>query len=145
MPKKKNVKKEIKPKKKKVRRIGLVIKEADSWFSKFIRLRDNNICYTCNKQLDMSSSQCGHFIPRDSLLYKYDESNSRCQCYVCNIRKKGNYIPYTLNMIKKYGIAKITKMWSNYLKDKKQMSREDYEKIITTYKDKYEQLIKKQL
>lgn len=79
-------------------------KELDDVFSKYIRARDNYVCFTCGKQLTPQTSQAGHYISRTYLSTRWHEKNVNCQCYGCNIARKGNMSEYAYNLVKKYSI-----------------------------------------
>ncbi len=57
-----------------------------------IRLRYPHFCYTCDKPIEGSNCQTGHFIPKASspAELKYSLDNLRLQCYHCNINLGGN-------------------------------------------------------
>lgn len=113
---------------------------ADKWFSLYIRLKDadsNGIakCFTCDKFLHYKSIQNGHFISRQHNSTRFLEKNCFCQCMMCNVFLHGNYIEYTLRLIKEKG--------KKYVDDLKklqhttvQLSQSDLEKIAEKYKKK---------
>ena len=72
-------------------------------FSKYIKERDDNICFTCDKEVSGRSSHAGHFISRRYKKLKYDDRNVHCQCYRCNMYMSGNYPVYRARMIERYG------------------------------------------
>jgi hypothetical protein len=72
-------------------------------FSKYIRERDNYVCFTCGKKT--YPAQAGHYRTGATCkryLY-YDERNVHCQCYHCNINLSGNWRVYQQKMHSKYG------------------------------------------
>ena len=82
----------MKPKKK---TIGYWKKKAWEKFSKWIRARDKNICFTCGHVGEGSGIHAGHYIPRSLSGYLYfDERNVHAQCYRCNIHLFGNADEY---------------------------------------------------
>ena len=88
---------------------------ADSIFSKIIRIkysdwREYAYCYTCDKVDEWQNLQCGHYYSRGKMNTRYEERNSRVQCYYCNIKISGNYREYTLRLIKEIGIEKVKEM-----------------------------------
>lgn len=72
-------------------------------FSLYIRLRDGGKCFTCNKIADVKEMQAGHYVSRSWSNLLFDEKNVHCQCYSCNICKKGNMDVYALRLQSKYG------------------------------------------
>lgn len=75
----------------------------DANFSRWVRQRDKHKCFTCGKQMNEKESQCGHYVSRSHMNTRWDETNNNCQCYGCNICKKGNMDVYALRLIAKYG------------------------------------------
>lgn len=82
-------------------------KELDAVFSLYIRhvgSKDGmNQCFTCGKTFLIKELQDGHYESRRYLALRYEITNNHCQCFDCNIRKKGNYTVYALKMVEKYG------------------------------------------
>ena len=84
------------------------LKSADSWFSKFIRLRDaddngNVKCISCPAIHQWKKMDAGHFIKRQHKGTRFDEKNVNGQCRNCNWLKQGNDINYAKGLEKKYG------------------------------------------
>ena len=106
-------------------------KEADKWFSRFIRQRDKGQCYTCPHKNDPKKMQCGHFVPRQYLATRYDEINNHCQCYACNMLYGGQPDIYALNLERDYGRGIVKKLNSTRRQIIPDM---DYESIANKYK-----------
>lgn len=72
-------------------------------FSKFIRERDDYVCFTCGKQT--YPAQAGHY--RTGATCKkylfFEERNVHAQCYHCNINLSGNWRTYQQRMWGLYG------------------------------------------
>jgi len=103
--KRKPINKVRKPKKEKLPSINALAKTAWKLMSKYVRLRDGLICFTCGKEIEnFSSAQAGHYkhAPKKSVV-SYDERNINCQCISCNHYKGGNLGVYALNLEEKYG------------------------------------------
>lgn len=79
-----------------------LIKKADKAFSDFIRRRDNGICVTCGIQRPIKQMQAGHYYSRVHYGTRYNEMNTHCQCYRCNIHLKGNAPAYAEFMYNHY-------------------------------------------
>ena len=84
------------------------LKSADSWFSKFIRLRDADdngyvACIACGKIKHWTKVDCGHFIKRQFKSTRFDEKNCNAECKYCNNFLQGNDINYAKGLEKKYG------------------------------------------
>ena len=63
-----------------------LVKDADKWFSHYIRNRDNGECFCCGIQKPVKEMQNGHLITRGKYSVRWDEQNAFCQCPGCNIR-----------------------------------------------------------
>lgn len=91
------------------------VKELDSIFSKFIRLRDCNekgvvVCPLCWAKIPREKAQNMHFLSRGIMKHRFDEKNCHAGCMRCNVILNGNYIAYTRRMQKTYGIAYVDKL-----------------------------------
>ena len=79
------------------------------WFSRYIRLLYNESgycrCATCGKLVRVTAIQAGHYIPRN-FKPRYDLKNVHPQCVYCNIRMKGNQLPYQDYITARYGEKK---------------------------------------
>lgn len=77
-----------------------LIKELDTVFSQFIRLRysKNEIskCVTCGKEEHWKKLQAGHFMSRSNYSTRWDEDNVQVQCMGCNVFKSGEQYKYSL-------------------------------------------------
>ena len=94
------------------------IKELDTVFSKFIRLRDCNekwivVCPLCWSRIPWEKSQNMHFITRWNMKYRYNEKNCHAWCMRCNVFLNGNYIAYTRRMQKTYWISYVDRLISD--------------------------------
>lgn len=76
-------------------------------FSKYIRQRDKNVCFTCGKKGGFM--QAGHFIPRSAggLALYFNEDNVHCQCSTCNLTLQGNTYEYG----RKLGDKKVKELY----------------------------------
>jgi len=106
-------------------------------FSKYIRTRDKNICYTCGKYAEGSGYHAGHFIPKSAggLALYFNEDNVNGQCYHCNINLGGCQWEYG----QKLGEEKVKELYK--LKNESwKWSITDYEDKIKEYESKLELL-----
>lgn len=92
----------------KVKSVKELVKELDSIFSRFVRLRDSDkygvvSCFTCGVKMDFKKSQCGHFLSRRHYAVRWEEKNTAVQCVRCNIFKQGEQFIFSENLKKKYG------------------------------------------
>lgn len=71
--------------------------QADTWFSRFIRLRDACEiggalvvgCCTCGLTRDVRYLDCGHYVKRQHLATRFNEKNCQAQCKRCNGFEQG--------------------------------------------------------
>ena len=115
-------------KRKKLKSISQLKKEADKHFSIFIRRRDR-YCVTCGAL----TAHAGHYISRSWLGLRYNERNVNGQCVRCNIFLKGNMDEYALFLKRKYGPDILEEL--KKLKVPTQFKRKDFEEIIKKYKE----------
>lgn len=121
----------------------------DTWFSKYIRLRDADefgicTCITCGtrKKWDSGFMDCGHFQTRQHLAVKYNEKNCNAQCRRCNSHEGGRQYEHGIAIDKKYGkgtaemLILLSKARGNKLGD------QWYEEMIKVYKDKVKKILK---
>ena len=104
-----------------------LIKKADRVFSKWVRVRDKNICCTCGKV----GKHAGHFVRRRHLKVRWHPYNVASQCVFCNTFLDGNEAEYSRFIINKYGMEIF-----NWLLDQKgvyKVTREEVEKVIQAY------------
>lgn len=103
----------------KVKSISKLIKEADRLFSIQVRMKGSwkidgiwsNRCYTHDtpkyQDFPIKKLHCGHYLSRIYKAARWHEDNSRPQCYVCNILKKGDAIVFRRNLIAEIGEARV--------------------------------------
>lgn len=134
-----------KPKKKKVKSRSKLIKELDTAYSQYIRLKDSikgiATCVTCGAKANYKLLQNGHRITRGNYKYRRSDDNCHVQCMRCNIFLSGNYKAYTLFMIKKYGLEFVEERNNeiNWITDIKNY---ELEEKIEFYKEKVKELLK---
>ena len=85
-------------------------KEVDSWFSKYIRLRDATDmgvaqCFTCGKVDHYKKLQNGHFQSRRHHNTRWDEKNCQVQCVKCNMFGQGEQYKFGMYLDAKYGLG----------------------------------------
>ncbi len=106
-------------------------REAWKWFSRYIKIRDNWICFTCGKDLkdDKKLANAGHYVPQSKgNKLRFYEYNVHCQCVSCNHYQHGNLYTYALKLIRKYGYI-LEELETIHLK-KEQYTREELLEII---------------
>lgn len=118
---------------------------ADNAMSIYIRLKYADWkgyvkCYTCDVvKYYKNGMQNGHFISRASNTLRFEEKNCRPQCVGCNIMKSGNYIEFTMRLIKEKGKAFVDKLREEG-KQTYQFTEEELRMIEKKYKDKTKKL-----
>lgn len=115
-------------------------KELDRLFSLWIRSTHPKICYTCGKQ--GVTLQCGHFIPRNILITRWEPQNCRPQCVGCNLFGNGKILDFEDHLVREIGreavdtlkasrfkIFKVDTVW--YLNE-----IERYKELLSTFDSK---------
>jgi hypothetical protein len=136
-----------------------LIKEADDWFSKYVRLRDSEpmndeyvgTCITCTKygtvawrdetgKLRFTKGwNAGHFVSRGNDVIRFDETNVNLQCAMrCNKMNSGEFIKYKIALREKYG-QEVPDELEN-LAEKTQYYKFDREELEQIIKDSKEQV-----
>jgi hypothetical protein len=78
------------------------LKKADIASALYVRTRDEGKpCISCGST--GRKLQCGHFIPRAYMIFRYDERNINGQCMHCNYTLEGNHDNYGKALAKLYG------------------------------------------
>lgn len=116
--------------------LSRVKEKAWNAFSKYIRFKysKNGIaeCVTCKKKDYWKNLQAGHAVDSRCNSLLFEEKCVHPQCYVCNIRKKGEYGLYATFIIDTYGRETL-----EYLRSLKHVtvkySRQDYINIEEKY------------
>lgn len=89
-------------------------KKLDAVYSKYIRTKfsKNGIChcYTCNKPLEIKQAQCGHFIPRNILITRWEENNTRPQCVGCNLWGGGKILDFEDHLVNELGKEEVERL-----------------------------------
>jgi len=90
-------------------------KSADTWFSKFIRIRDAESkgymrCISCGTFHYWTDFDCGHFVKRQHKALRFNEQNCQAQCRNCNWLLQGNDIEFAKGLDWKYGEGTVDKL-----------------------------------
>ena len=101
--------------KKKPKGVSYYKKQADAYFSTYVRMRDADAkgiapCITCNIRKHWKQLQNGHFVSRKTSLLRYDEENCNAQCYSCNVMRYGEQYLYAKALDDKYGDGTADKL-----------------------------------
>jgi len=99
--------KEKKERKEKLKTKGDYLKEVQTVFNKWIRLRDKNkVCISCQKKAKKENA--GHYRSVGSCPeLRFEPLNVHLQCEYCNTYLHANLINYRINLINKIGIKKV--------------------------------------
>lgn len=110
----------------------------DKEFSIFIRLRDamsNGAfkCISCGQIKPFEQADNGHYVNRQHMNTRFDETNCNAQCRHCNRFMEGNIQNYRKGLIAKYGEQRVI-----LLEAKQGITRKysdfEYEQLIKYYK-----------
>ena len=88
---------------------GKTMKLADTYFSRYIRLKYSKdgkcTCYTCGALKDITDIDNGHFQKREHQATRYHEDNCRPQCKTCNgdVKHNGKQIEFRENLVREIG------------------------------------------
>jgi hypothetical protein len=122
--------------------IAQLKKDADKYFSKYIRYRDSQLvegvyigdCITCGVRKPAKEMQNGHFVSRRVNLLRYDEQNCNMQCSGCNVFNHGQLYEYSLALDDKYGDGTAARLHSLRFKTHK-LTIAELEEIISYSKE----------
>lgn len=122
----------------KVRSVGKLKKDLHALLSRWIRARDNYVCFTCDKSYPPpqpgSVLPAGHFISRARGATTFDPENLNAQCYFCNVRERGNIGEYTPRLMQKLGPKKFKALLERG-RQLKQRSAGELQTLITALKE----------
>lgn len=108
----------------------------DLWavFTKYIKKRDRNICFTCGRFAEGYGMGGGHYKPKAACGAKYyfSEVNVNAQCTYCNLTLQGDQVNYRERLIRRYGIEAVKDIEDNF---RKPCLDFPYEEKIKHYKE----------
>lgn len=114
-----------------------LIKELDTIFSRYIRIKESNNgiarCVTCGVRDSWKLMDNGHYLVRGKIGTRYDERNCHVQCRKCNRLEQGKVGQYTLFMRARYGQAVIDELKA---KSRQPIKTYELEAMIKYYKEK---------
>ena len=115
------------------------VKEAQTEFNKFIRMRDHNEpCISCQKH-HSGQYHAGHYLTTGAHPeLRFNENNCAKQCQPCNTHLSGNLIRYRENLIVKIGVAAVEELEGPHPLDK--LSIDDIKAIKQKYRTKTREL-----
>lgn len=93
---------------KKKKTVSKLKKDLDTWFSRYIRLRDSDDkgeikCVTCEEVRFWKYADCGHYIPRQWKSTRWHEQNCHAQCKGCNGFQEGRMDIHRDKIEERYG------------------------------------------
>ena len=115
------------------------LKEAQTIFNHFIRLRDNGLwCISCG--LPPKKKNAGHYFSSGGHSnVRFDEDNVHLQCEACNTYLSGNLLNYQIGIEKRIGASKLIELQGKAHLEKR-WTIEEIKEIIRIYKNKVNQL-----
>ena len=115
------------------------LKEAQTIFNHFIRLRDNGLwCISCG--LPPKKKNAGHYFSSGGHSnVRFDEDNVHLQCEACNTYLSGNLLNYQIGIQKRIGAQKLLELQERAHTEKR-WSVDELKEIIRIYKNKVNQL-----
>ena len=125
---------------------GYYVKQAQIWFNRFIRLRDEgNHCISCDKPFQFSFYirgqlfDAGHYRSVGSCPeLRFEELNVHLQCVHCNRDLSGNAVEYRKRLLLKIGEKNLE--WLEGPHEAKHYTIDDLKEIKDKYKAKCKQL-----
>ena len=115
------------------------LKEAQTIFNQYIRLRDNGLwCISCG--LPPKKKNAGHYYSQGGHSnVRFDEDNVHLQCEACNTYLSGNLLNYQIGIEKRIGAERLIELQGKAHIEKK-WSIDEIKEIIKVYKNKVRQL-----
>lgn len=137
--KQKEQRKSDRERKQKLKSHGEWLKEAQTWFNKFIRLRDDKLpCISCGR-FHNGQYHAGHYLTVGAHPeLRFDENNCHKQCSVCNNHLSGNLLNYRAALISKIGLAEAERLEGQ--QEPLKLTIPEIQALIADYKLKVKQL-----
>ena len=116
------------------------LKEAQTIFNKYIRLRDMGLmCISCNTV--PKKKNAGHYFSSGGHSdVRFDEDNVHLQCEHCNTYLSGNLLNYQIGIEKRIGADKLIELQAKAHVEKR-WTVDELKEIIKKYKTKVRSLI----
>lgn len=116
------------------------LKEAQTIFNKYIRLRDMGLlCISCNTI--PKKKNAGHYFSSGGHSnVRFDEDNVHLQCEHCNTYLSGNLLNYQIGIEKRIGAERLIELQGKAHLEKR-WTVDELKEIIKKYKKKVRQLI----
>ena len=115
------------------------LKEAQTVFNQYIRLRDKDLpCISCQR-FHTGQYHAGHYLTTGAHPeLRFDEINVHKQCSACNNYLSGNIVEYRINLINKIGLDAVTYLESKH--QPKHYTIEDIKTLKAIYREKVKTL-----
>lgn len=125
-------------KKKKLRPLNKLLKDAEKVFNAFIRRRDSEDgffkCISCGKVKPIDKMNAGHYVPVGQCSFlRFDVWNTNGECEGCNCFDKFHLVGYRKNLIEKIGLENVEWLDSNARGGPYKHTRQTLETIIKKY------------
>ena len=138
--------KKLRARKEAIRPRGDHVRAAQSWFNRFIRLRDHGCsCISCDRPFQASHYikgqlfDAGHYRSVGaSPELRFEELNVHLQCVRCNRELSGNVVEYRRRLLVKIGAKALD--WLEGPHEAKHYTIEDLKQIAATYRRKCKEL-----
>lgn len=122
------------------------VKQAQQWFNRFIRMRDDGChCISCDRPFQLSFYirgqlfDAGHYRSIGSCPeLRFEELNVHLQCVRCNRELSGNAVEYRKRLLLKIGEKNLE--WLEGPHEAKHYTIDDLKEITAKYKAKCKQL-----
>ena len=118
---------------------SLAKKNADKWFSIYIRLRDadhNGMCRCCTsgEVFHWKEIHCGHFISRRFLSTRFDEKNCAAQSVYSNTYLQGEQYEFGKYIDKRWGEGTADQL-AGKSRQLVKYTKQDYEGMVKEYRE----------
>jgi len=111
--------------------------------SKYIRMKERGVCFTCGNRRHWKEQNCGHFIHQaKTSKLAFCEDILHCQCVKCNKYMSGNLLEYTTKMVKIYGLQQV-ETWKRESSKPYNWKVSELETLIEKYKELNKKLSEK--
>ena len=133
--KEKRARQEHKQRKEAVKTRSEWLKQAQTVFNQYIRLRDaGQPCISCQRH-HQGQYHAGHYLTVGACPeLRFTELNVHKQCSACNNHLSGNLVNYRINLIKKIGLDKVE--WLEGKHEPLKLSIDEIKELIATYRAK---------
>ena len=122
------------------------LKETQTVFNQFIRLRDKDLpCISCHKTFDWNGQwHASHYRSVGaSPELRFNELNVHKSCSICNNYLSGNIMSYRIKLIEKIGISAVEHLESKH--EANHYTIDDIKELKRIYREKVKELILKEV